>query len=87
MRQYNITEADYMAMLAAQGGGCFICSRPPEAGKRLAVDHDHACCPGKTSCGMCVRGLLCTPCNLLLGRLGDDEQSIRRVAKYFDRSA
>jgi len=86
-KQYNITETDYDALLASQGGGCFICGALPTPKRRLAVDHDHACCPGKTSCGMCVRGLLCTKCNLLLGRIADDEHRIRSMARYFDRSA
>ena len=30
----------------------------------LSVDHDHACCPGQMSCGRCIRGSICQPCNL-----------------------
>lgn len=49
-----VTDAEYEAMLTAQGGGCAICRRPPKT-RRLHIDHDH-----KT---MRVRGLLCHRCN------------------------
>jgi hypothetical protein len=62
-RTYNITADDYERMLIAQGGGCAICGRKPAKNQRLAVDHDHSCCPGRGSCGNCIRGLLCTRCN------------------------
>jgi hypothetical protein len=54
----------YDDMLTAQDGHCAICPTTPEQnGKALAVDHDHECCPGRRSCGKCVRGLLCDRCN------------------------
>jgi hypothetical protein len=65
---YNISAEEYYQMLEDQEGGCAICGKTPEEeGRKLAVDHDHACCPGKKSCGMCVRGLLCLICNRFVG--------------------
>jgi hypothetical protein len=66
---YNISSEEYYQMLDNQSGGCALCGRTEEEeGKHLAVDHDHGCCPGKKSCGMCVRGLLCVSCNRQLGQ-------------------
>ena len=68
--RYNITESDYDRMLLDQGGGCAICGKKPNH-RRLHVDHDHACCPPKKSCGKCVRGLLCDYCNTRLRAMED----------------
>ena len=66
--RYNISAEEYYNLLEEQFGGCAICGKTPEEnGQRLSVDHDHSCCPGKNSCGMCVRGILCTRCNVLVG--------------------
>lgn len=65
--KYKITAEKYDEMLKAQGGVCALCKKPPNK-IRLAVDHDHACCPQqKKSCGKCVRGLLCFTCNRWMG--------------------
>lgn len=65
---YNITIDQYEVMLAEQGGVCACCGKPESATQRgavlpLSVDHSHLCCPGKLSCGKCVRELLCRECN------------------------
>lgn len=68
LKKYNLTLEQYDEMVAAQGGLCKICNRPPPGGQILAVDHDHSCCPQKLqSCGECIRGLLCNYCNGVLG--------------------
>ena len=79
---YSLTAEQYAAILAHQGGACYICRRKPGA-KRLACDHDHRCCPGPISCGKCVRGLLCRGCNRdVLGHLKDDPAAFQRAIDY-----
>lgn len=84
---FNITLEQYNALLESQDGACYICRSVPEG--NLTVDHDHGCCPGRRSCGRCVRGLLCHGCNrLLLGHIdrvtGHDAE---RVATALERAA
>ena len=69
-KKYKLTKQMYLDMLEQQNGVCAICQNPPNR-DWLAVDHDHACCPGIKSCGKCVRGLLCGSCNSFLGRVND----------------
>ena len=84
--RFGITLAEYEALLQKQGGRCAICGTKPN-GERLAVDHDHACCPGKRSCGKCVRGLLCGHCNRGLGHFNDREALLARALAYLSRWA
>lgn len=80
---YNLTEEQRRALLQVQGGACAICGRAKDRPrKRLAVDHDHACCAGPTSCGRCVRGLVCSPCNDTLAHLRDSPEAFVRAARY-----
>jgi hypothetical protein len=85
---YGLTPEAYDALLKSQGGCCAICGSPdPRNGGQLrwAVDHDHACCAGKKTCGRCVRALLCHPCNQGLGLFGDDPVRLRAAAAYLER--
>jgi hypothetical protein len=66
-------------MLARQDGVCAICRGEETrtmAGTVLAlcVDHDHE--TGR------VRGLLCHPCNMLLGFARDDEERLQAAVRY-----
>lgn len=69
-KMYNLSPERYQAMLAEQKNRCLSCGRPFVSTKKEfspCVDHDHDCCPGKTSCGKCLRGLICFPCNRNIG--------------------
>jgi hypothetical protein len=76
---YHVTQEQYDTMLAAQDGCCALCREVP---KMLVIDHDHACCAGDFSCGECVRGLLCVPCNTLEGRIANAPFSMEALAVY-----
>lgn len=71
-RTYGITPEEYDALIAGQGGICFICRRSRGLSRRLAVDHDHKKGCGHdpaTGCRDCVRALLCQQCNrIVIGR-------------------
>lgn len=84
-RQFNWTLDQYNGMLETQNGVCAICERVNANGNRLSIDHDHACCPGKKSCGACVRGLLCSACNTGIGNLQDDYKIVLTAAAYLER--
>jgi hypothetical protein len=70
-KQYGLTENDYQQMLAKQQRACALCQ---VSGKRLHVDHDHA--TGR------VRGLLCSGCNMALGKFRDSPELLLRAARY-----
>lgn len=75
MDVYGITAVEYRAILASQGGRCYICQRATGKVKRLSVDHDH-------STGF-VRGLLCGPCNRdVIGHLRDEPEAFLRGYNY-----
>jgi hypothetical protein len=83
---FKMTRQQYKAKSAAQNDVCLICKRSAEEAdprtKHLSVDHDHSCCPGKHSCGKCIRGLLCSPCNAAIGRLNDSVPRLLAAITY-----
>lgn len=84
-RQFGLPPGGYQAMLDYQEGRCAGCGATPgRRARRLAVDHDHLCCPGNESCGQCVRGLLCYGCNDTLRHFKDDPVGLRRLADYLE---
>lgn len=79
-RRHGIPQSSIVDMLRSQDWKCPICTGG--LGDFWVVDHDHDCCSGGTSCGKCVRGLLCNHCNKAIGFLADDPDLLRRAADY-----
>lgn len=84
IQKYDITLQQYDEMLEEQNNCCAICGTDVEncdkgSGNHLAVDHCHV--TNK------VRGLLCTSCNLLLGKAKDSITILQSAIKYLKMKA
>lgn len=73
--KYNLTLEQYKALLAA---GCEVCGEL----EGLHIDHDHMCCPSQTTCGKCVRGVLCNRHNVALGMVNDSVEELQKLIEY-----
>jgi hypothetical protein len=71
---YGLGPGEYAQLYEFQGGFCALCRRATGASRKLSVDHDHA--DGQ------VRGLLCRPCNTLLGHARDKTMFFVRCIWY-----
>lgn len=68
-----------IAEITSDESTCPICLR---VDLEMHVDHDHLCCPGKTTCGRCIRGYICRDCNLGLGRFSDSPERLLMAIAY-----
>ena len=72
---YGVTQEQYDALFAAQGGVCAICLQP--AARALDVDHHHD--------SGTVRGLLCNKHNRALGLFGEDIGLLQEAIRYLEK--
>jgi len=69
--------------LKTTDGRCPICKYREQS----VIDHDHSCCPGKTGCYKCVRGYICSACNVSLGLVGDSVDRLNTLIAYLENGA
>jgi hypothetical protein len=77
MARYGLSEDAYDALLQSQNYSCALCkSKDPKRKQGFVVDHDHD--TGR------IRGLLCHPCNIALGMLGDNVSGLQKAISYLE---
>lgn len=73
--RYGISSDQKQGMLEAQGNRCASCgSENPQSDRGWNLDHDHE--TGE------VRGVICKPCNLVLGFVEDSTEHLERLIEY-----
>lgn len=77
-KYYNLTPEQFSELAK---DGCEVCGTRED----LCVDHNHNCCPGKFSCGECVRGVLCSRHNKAEGLLRGNPDEAMALAAYMIR--
>lgn len=84
----HISERAYKRLMKKQNNLCAVCGLPFSSQRlwKPVIDHDHKCCPIKgRSCGKCIRGIVHSSCNLLLGYASDSPKLLRGAAEYLLR--
>lgn len=80
---YGYRPGEAEAIIRSQDGRCLICGEVPN---QWAVDHDHALAllhgHARGGCRKCVRGLICQPCNSMLGFARDNPDILEAGANY-----
>ena len=74
-RRFNLSVEEYDLLLKKQNGVCAICNTTV-LDKNLAVDHNHK--------NGIIRGLLCIPCNLLIGNAKENKNILLNAVKYLE---
>ena len=83
--RYRLRPEDLEHLLETQNGQCALCDFEFTGSSTIRIDHDHSCCPGRTSCGKCIRGLLCHSHNVMMGwvdAFGRNPDLLERAKKY-----
>lgn len=76
--RYGISLEDYEKMAKSQNNKCAICGSEKDCGRgKLSVDHNH-----KTKK---IRGLLCNPCNLMIGYARENIDNLLSAISYLSK--
>ena len=79
-RNYGITSVEYDRILESQNGVCACCYTSNPGGQHNVFNVDHCHKTGN------IRGLLCHSCNVGIGHLGDNFQSVSNAITYLSKN-
>ncbi len=84
-QRHGINVLEVEAMRKKQDDMCAICQT--KLGDKAVIDHDHELArqhghPENRGCRLCVRALLCSRCNNLLGMAQDSPAILMRAMAY-----
>jgi len=84
--RFGISLEERAVLFEKQGFACAGCGAKEDDGKHgfWMLDHDHNCCPARTTCGKCIRGILCRGCNFAIGSAKDSPEVLRNLATYVE---
>jgi hypothetical protein len=75
---YKLTAEQHYDLLRKQNFVCLITGLPVDIFS--SIDHDHSCCPGRKSCGKCIRGILYGRVNSALGAFSNPDWLLKAHA-------
>jgi hypothetical protein len=78
IKKFGIHADQYEAIAKKQNYQCAICEKPEPCNRALAVDHCHNTKK--------IRGLLCTNCNMALGKFQDNIDYLKKAIEYMERN-
>ncbi len=79
-KTYGLADAEYDALLKAQGNVCALC-RKPFVYKKGSVDHCHTT-EKALGTRASIRGVIHAWENTIIGRFGDDPEKFEAIAEY-----
>lgn len=79
LKKYGLTQEQFSERLESQGSCCAICKTRDPGGRGWQIDHDHVT-------GV-ARGILCVPCNTVLGLTHEDASRLLAAMEYLEKWA
>lgn len=79
IKKYSLSFEEYESILSAHEGKCAICGYTDRSNKKFfpMIDHDHD--------SLKVRGILCSNCNMAIGKMKDNPALLRKAAEYLEK--
>jgi len=79
--QQNKHKINFEDILDLFSEGCQTCG----SFDALTIDHDYKVCSESFACEKCFRGVICGPCNRVLGLVKDNSTILKNMINYIQK--